>query len=431
MSSMTISKIPTFLSVHQVAEALGISPDTVRRWDKMGLIRSIRDDRNHRLFDRDEVSRIARKTSGDDSEGSRFQILRREERSSLSVIDLFSGAGGTALGFENAGLNHELLVELDKDAAATLRSNLPSNQVVGRDVAEIEFTKYRGSIDVVEAGFPCQAFSYAGNKHGFADTRGTLFFEFARCVDEVRPKIAIGENVRGLIRHDRGRTLMTMLNTLDEIGYLVSFKLLKAQYFDVPQKRERLIIFATRKGLELPHLYPRERNYTVSVREALEGVPDSVGQKYSERKRSVLEMVPEGGYWKDLPLDIQKEYMGASFYHTGGRTGMARRLSWSEPSLTIVCSPSQKQTERCHPSETRPLTIRESARIQTFPDSWEFHGSVHSQYKQVGNAVPVNLGFHIASAVRTSLEGKMDSDFERVDPMNLDSQLPMALSSEG
>ena len=120
-------------------------------------------------------------------------------------------------------------------------------------------------------------------------------------------------------------------------------------------------------------------------------VPESIGQKYPKRKAEILSKVPQGGDWRDLPEDLQKEYMKGSFYLGGGKTGMARRLSLNEPSLTLTCAPAQKQTERCHPLETRPLTVREYARIQTFPDSWVFSGSESSQYKQIGNAVPVNL----------------------------------------
>jgi DNA (cytosine-5)-methyltransferase 1 len=116
-----------------------------------------------------------------------------------------------------------------------------------------------------------------------------------------------------------------------------------------------------------------------------------------------MELIPEGGYWRDLPLNLQKKYMAGSFELGGGKTGMARRLSWSEPSLTLTCNPAQKQTERCHPKETRPLTVREYARIQTFPDDWEFVGSTSSQYKQIGNAVPVNLGYHVGLAIRKML----------------------------
>jgi DNA (cytosine-5)-methyltransferase 1 len=121
-----------------------------------------------------------------------------------------------------------------------------------------------------------------------------------------------------------------------------------------------------------------------------------------------LALVPPGGYWRDLPPKIQKEYMGGSFYLGGGKTGMARRLSWDEPSLTLTCSPAQKQTERCHPKYERPLTVREYARIQSFPDDWKFAGSIGHQYKQIGNAVPVNFGYHIAKCIQAMLTKKFN-----------------------
>ena len=114
-------------------------------------------------------------------------------------------------------------------------------------------------------------------------------------------------------------------------------------------------------------------------------------------------MVPQGRYWRDLPIDLQKEYMLKSYYLCGGKTGMARRMSWDEPSLTLTCAPAQKQTERCHPEETRPFKVREYARIQTFPDDWEFAGGPSQQYKQIGNAVPVNLGYYVGQALVKAL----------------------------
>lgn len=393
------------LNVHQVSKQLNISVDTVRRWDKKGIIKSTRSNLNYRLFDIEEVRQLQQKINNSNNGENRYKILKSSRKTNYLVIELFAGAGGMALGFENAGLNLVLLNEIDKDACNTLRNNFPhGTNLIKCDVKNLDFTKYKDSVDVVQAGFPCQAFSYAGKNMGFEDTRGTLFFEFARCIKETNPKIAIGENVRGLLKHDQGKTLQIMINTLKELGYNVEYKLMKSQYFDVPQKRERLIIIAIRKDLNIPFIFPKEKNYIVTVGEALENCPDSIGQKYTKKKEKILAMVPEGGYWKDLPIELQKEYMQASFYHNGGRTGIARRLSSKEPSLTLTCSPAQKQTERCHPTETRPLNIREYARIQTFPDNWEFSGSVASQYKQIGNAFPVNLGYHIGISVIEMLD---------------------------
>jgi len=276
----------------------------------------------------------------------------------------------------------------------------------------------------VQGGFPCQTFSYAGKKMGFEDTRGTLFYEFARCVKEVKPKIAIGENVKGLLSHDEGRTIKTMVNVLEELGYDVEYKILRSQYLDIPQKRERLIIIGVRKDLDIKISFPKEKDYIIPLREALLKCPKSGGQEYPEKKKKIMELIPPGGYWRELPVDLQKEYMGASFYMGGGKTGMARRLAWDEPSLTLTCSPAQKQTERCHPEETRPLSVREYARIQTFPDDWKFSGSVAQQYKQIGNAVPVNLGYYIGDSIIKMLDGEVEDVIEeRAEMVHFQPQL--------
>jgi DNA (cytosine-5)-methyltransferase 1 len=395
----------TLLSISDAASQLHVSIDTIRRWHKKGLIKAVRDARQNRLFDRAELERARAKYSGG-AESHPFKVLKTRARHGLTSVELFAGAGGLALGLENAGFKHRLLVEIDKDAAATLSANRPDWQVECRDAREVS---YKGvSADVVLGGFPCQAFSYAGNQLGFDDVRGTLFFELARCIKEVRPRVAVGENVRGLLQHDDGRTLRTMIGVLRELGYRVCTRLLRAQYLDVPQKRERLIVMAVREDIDAPFIFPRERDYTVSLREALKDVPQSSGQAYPEKKRRIMELVPQGGYWRDLPIKLQKEYMGGSFHLPGGKTGMARRLAWDEPSLTLTCAPAQKQTERCHPEETRPLTVREYARIQTFPDDWRFSGSTSSSYKQIGNAVPVNLGYHLGMSIAAMLGGKYD-----------------------
>lgn len=390
------------IRVTDVAEILGISVDTIRRWEKNGRVRASRDSCNHRIFSLAELERVKKKYLGLTPE-RKFYTLPQKRLTKFRVIELFSGAGGLALGLTRTGFRIELALEIDKDACATLKRNnkthkLSWKKIVNDDIGSIDsFGEYKGKMDLVAGGLPCQAFNYAGLSRGFEDTRGTLFFEFARCVQDVQPKIVLGENVRGLLRHDSGKTLETMINTLDELGYDVEHRLLRSQFFDVPQKRERLFIVGIRKDLRdrIPFLFPRERDYTISIREALKECPTSEGSKYSPKKHKILKLVPPGGYWKDLPDRIQKEYMGASYHLGGGKTGMARRLSWDEPSLMLTCSPVQKQTERCHPKETRPLTIREYARIQSFPDDWEFTGSIASQYKQIGNAVPVNMAYHI------------------------------------
>jgi len=413
-----VTKNKEHLTVSEASEVLGISPDTLRRWHKKGLIQAKVSDEGIRHFRMDELQRVSGKNNG---QSASWKVLKAS-KTDLSLIELFCGTGGLALGLSNAGLYSEMLVDFDKDCIKTLQHNRPNWNSHCASVSDIDLDDYAGKIDVMAGGFPCQAFSYAGMKRGLEDARGTLFYEYARLISQVKPKIVLGENVKGLLNHDDGRTLSLMVSILQDLGYRVAYKVLRAQFLDVPQKRERLIIIGVRKDIKTDILFPVEKNYTVSIRSALEQVPKSEGQTYSETKKKIMKLVPPGGYWRDLPLDLQKIYMGGSFYLGGGKTGMARRLSWDEPSLTLTCNPAQKQTERCHPNETRPLTVREYARIQCFPDDWEFVGSVSSQYKQIGNAVPVNLGYQVGLAIRAML-GKKARGAEL--PADLESMKPL------
>ena len=403
------------MGISAVATRLGVSLDTIRRWEKKGLIKGYRNAKNNREFSVSEVERLSRKLNGEETT-SHYEILKADPTNFTSV-DLFAGGGGTALGLSHAGFKHLLVNEVDKHAATTLKNNRPEWNVIESDVHHLSFASLAGKVDLLEGGFPCQAFSYAGNKLGFADIRGTLFREFVRAVKEIQPKIAMGENVRGLEKHDGGRTIRVILKALQDSGYRVAYRVMKAQYFDVPQKRERLIILAVRNDLNMPILFPVEKDYTISLRDALKGCPPGIGAQYSAWKYEIMDQVPEGGYWRDLPDDLQRAYMKASYFHTGGKTGMARRLAWDEPSLTLTCNPAQKQTERCHPSETRPLSVNEYARIQTFPDDWEFSGGMSSQYKQIGNAVPCNLAFHLGMGMRAMLSGDYPEGYEIVEPL--------------
>ena len=399
-----------YLNISEAAQVLGLHVDSIRRWEKKGLIKSFRDGNNYRVFSLEEIERVKAQSKSNLSDHT-FSVLTSPATVKTTSIELFAGAGGLALGFENAGISHHELFEIDTQAINTLKLNRPDWHVVQADVRDVDFEGLQA--DIVCGGFPCQAFSYAGHKLGFEDTRGTLFFEFARCIKAVNPKIVVGENVKGLLTHDNGKTLQTMLNVLDELGYRVAYKVLRSQYLDVAQKRERLVIVGIRKDWEVPFCFPKERNYVVPLRQALKDVPHSTGQKYTEKKYAVMQQVPEGGYWRDLPDALQRSYMAASYFQGGGKTGMARRLSWDEPSLTLTCNPAQKQTERCHPEETRPLTVREYARIQSFPDDWQFAGSTNNQYKQIGNAVPVNMAYHLGKCVIAMVHNL--ADFETME----------------
>ena len=334
-----------------------------------------------------------------------------KENKKFSTIELFAGAGGLALGIEKAGFRTLGLIEFDKDASNSLRVNRPDWRVINEDIANISgldleeyFRIKRGELDLLSGGAPCQAFSYAGKRLGLEDARGTLFYHYAIFLQKLQPKMFLFENVRGLLTHDKGRTYATITNIFEQAGYTIQKKVLNAWDFGVPQKRERLITIGIRNDLldRVTFNFPKEHDYKPVLRDILLDCPEGPGVPYGENKRKIFELVPPGGYWKDIDPEIAKAYMKSCWNMGGGRTGILRRMSLDEPS--VLTSPSQKQTERCHPLEARPFTVRENARCQTFPDEWRFCGSVQSQYKQVGNAVPVNLAYDIALEIHKSLE---------------------------
>ncbi|MCM1462265.1 MAG: DNA cytosine methyltransferase [Bacteroides sp.] len=338
---------------------------------------------------------------------------RKPAQKNFTSIELFAGAGGLALGIEKAGFDTLGLIEIDKDASDTLKLNRPNWNVINRDIAELseqELTRFfgieKGELDLLSGGAPCQSFSYAGKRLGLEDARGTLFYHYAKFLEQLQPKMFLFENVRGLLTHDKGRTYKTILDIFESTGYVIQKEILNAWDHGVAQKRERLITIGIREDLKdkIRFEFPRSHPYKPVLRDILLDCPKSEGAPYSEYKRKVFELVPPGGYWRDIPEEIAKEYMKSCWYMGGGRTGILRRLSLDEPSLTVLTSPSQKQTDRCHPLEARPFTIRENARCQSFPDDWKFCGSVGSQYKQVGNAVPVNLAYDIAVQIKKALE---------------------------
>ncbi len=331
----------------------------------------------------------------------------------FTTIELFAGAGGLALGVERAGFSTLGLIEFDKAAANTLKTNRPHWNVICDDIAnvsklnlETHFKIKKGELDLLSGGAPCQSFSYAGNRLGLEDARGTLFYHYAVFLEKLQPKMFLFENVRGLLTHDQGRTYETILKIFSDAGYTIQKNVLNAWDFGVAQKRERLITVGIRNDLldDIEFHFPVPHKHKPVLREVLKNVPKSLGTPYSEYKKKIFDLVPAGGYWRDIPADIAKEYMKSCWEMSGGRTGILRRMSLDEPSLTVLTSPSQKQTDRCHPLESRPFTIRENARCQSFPDEWVFSGSVGQQYKQVGNAVPVNLAYEIALKIKEGLE---------------------------
>ena len=211
-----------YLTLSEASELIGKSKETLRRWDREGKLNAVREPMsNYRVYRKTEVETLFSNFFSTEDTITEAVTNHVNPNNDYSVLELFAGAGGLAVGMEKAGLKCVALNEIDKWACETLRKNRPNWKILEGDIKNFDFSDYNNKVDVVTGGFPCQAFSYAGKKLGLADARGTLFYEFARVVKEVNPPICIGENVRGLLSHENGKTLQGMISILDEIGYNV------------------------------------------------------------------------------------------------------------------------------------------------------------------------------------------------------------------
>lgn len=315
-------------------------------------------------------------------------------------IEVCAGGGGLSTGLIKAGFTPILLNDTNKDCCETLKHNHPNVHVVCGSMDTIDYSPYTNKVDLLTGGMPCQSFSHAGLRKGLNDPRGDLMLKFVDILNIVLPKLFLIENVKGLLTHDKGNTMKQIINTLNTNNlYNISYKCLDASKYNVPQKRERIFIVGVLKSISRPFTFPNESSTTKILKDVLCNVPFSEGATYNKDKIKLFKMIPQGGCWINLPEELQKEYLGNSYYSGGGKRGILYRLSMEKPSLTLLCTPSQKQTERCHPLEERPLTIREYARVQTFDDNYHFIGSLNSQYKQIGNAVPVELAKQIGTSL--------------------------------
>lgn len=318
-----------------------------------------------------------------------------------TFIEVCSGAGGLSKGFTDSGFEAVLLNDTNTQCIETLKLNHPGTPVLKGSMMNIDLEQYKDmDIDVLMGGVPCQSFSQAGKREGINDDRGKLLLYFIKMIDVINPKVFMVENVRGLATHNKGETLRFVIAEMTKLGkYNISHSILNSNNYSVPQKRERLIIIGVRKNLGTTFAFPEPQERKLVLKDVLTDCPESPGLQYPKAKYDLMKLVPQGGCWVDIPEALQKQYMGKSYHSGGGKRGILKRLDMDKPSLTLLTTPSQKQTERCHPTETRPLQTLEYARIQTFPDSYKFAGSVNQIYKQIGNAVPVNMSKALAKQV--------------------------------
>lgn len=343
-------------------------------------------------------------------------------------VSLFSGGMGLDLGLEKAGFEPILCNEIDSMAVETVRLNKPSLPVLACSVENITGEQVRelsglgrAPLDLLAGGPPCQSFSVYGNRKGIHDGRGKMLFEYLRMVQELQPKVFIMENVRGLHSMplipsnlvsdvegaepwmaEKGSLVRELIREFEQIGYRVDGFLVNSVNYGAPQIRERLILVGNRFGLKAAFPQPTHSNRPADKLQQFKTLRDAIGPKFTDpdpslmnfspRKLGYLKMVPPGGNWRSLPVEIQKESMGKSWYLKGGRSATWRRLSWDYPSPTVVTMPNHASTSMCHPDDVRALTVGECAAIQEFPSEWKFSGRTSDKYKQIGNAVPLRLG---------------------------------------
>jgi DNA (cytosine-5)-methyltransferase 1 len=380
--------------------------------------------------------------------------VRDRKRSSsnkpaLKALSFFSGCMGLDLGLEREGIEVILACEIDKSARKTIETNKPDIALIGdiRDYSASEIREKAGltsqeDIDVIFGGPPCQAFSSAGKRQGFNDERGNVFLTFINLIIELRPKFAVIENVRGLLSapmlhrphemrsvnhsplsqdEQRGGALLYIIHQLKAAGYGISFNLYNAANFGSPQTRERIVITCSREGEKLPYLTPTHSEKGLyglpkwrSIKEAFAGLSENGHHfvKFPEKRLKYYRLLKSGQYWRDLPLELHQEALGASYYAGGGKTGFYRRLAWDKPSPTLVTHPAMPATDLAHPEADRPLSIEEYKRIQEFPDDWMIEGSLSDQYRQVGNAVPYSLGRAIGRMLVNHLNGLEPKTYE-------------------
>lgn len=346
--------------------------------------------------------------------------------SKIKAISLFSGAMGLDIGIEKAGIDIKLCVELNKQAASTIRNNT-NIPVINRDITTIPTSELlevsglkAGEVDLVVGGPPCQAFSTAGARRGLDDFRGNVIIQYLRVVSEIQPRYFILENVRGIlsaklnavpdsykeyeeIKNEKGSVIRFLANEFRKLGYTISFALFNAANYGVPQIRERVIIFGTKGTKRIPLPQPTHSELGlygtkkwVTLGDVISDLPKPNESEYTSLSKKMLQymsLVKEGENWTSLEPEVAREAMGKAYDLGGGKTGFLRRLSSSKPSPTLVTSPIMPATLICHPTELRPLSVKEYARVQQFPDNWKFSGRIADIYKQIGNAVPVGLGY--------------------------------------
>lgn len=393
-----------------------------------------------------------------------MQILKyKDSPSNRDVISLFSGAMGLDIGLTKAGLSVKVGQDFENSCVATMKAN--GHNVLGGDIREIQPQQMLdiaglkpGEPFLICGGPPCQPFSTAGKRLGINDPRGSLFMDFIRMIDAIRPRFFIMENVKGLmsapLKHiplsqrddksvmndSKGTVLDVVLSEFDKLGYKTVYGVLDAVNYGVPQFRERFVLIGSREREDIFLPFPtnfqmhQDPNYRwVSLRSAIADLESDPGEcaSFSADRMDFLRLVPEGGNWRSLPNHLIEEAMGGAYQSGGGKVGFYRRLSYDQPSPTLVTSPVQKASMLCHPTQNRPLSVREYARIQQFPDDWQITGTMVAKYRQIGNAVPVGLAKALGKAIISVADGNAMIKTKRIRGTDIHNRIKNAMEMGG
>ena len=360
-----------------------------------------------------------------------------KSKNELTLISIFSGAMGLDLGLEKAGFNTRIAIDINKSACATIRKNRPELPLIEGDINRITSQEIldkaglqKGEVTLLAGGSPCQSFSTAGRRRAFDDIRGKVLLRFIELVEEIQPEYFLLENVRGILNarirnrplsergeeysdleedEQSGSVLKYILGRFEEIGYKVNYGLLNSANYGVPQTRERVAFIGCKKDskVSLPEATHFKnplvgqnpwKTFNDIVKE-LDGIKHTY-RPYGADRMKYMQLIPKGGgNWRNLPNEVVIEAMGKAYYSGGGKVGFFRRVRLDKPSPTLLTSPTHKSTNLGHPLEDRPLSVEEYRAIQEFPEDWILSGGTAEQYKQIGNAVPAGMAYHLGCSI--------------------------------
>lgn len=328
----------------------------------------------------------------------------------MRLISLFSGAGGLDRGFENAGFRTIIANEYDKKICPTFRANFPNTQLIEGDIRNVNENAFPQHITGIIGGPPCQSWSEAGTLKGIEDARGQLFYEYIRILRATQPLFFVAENVSGMLAARHANAVSGFLRLFDEAGYDVNLKMLNANDFDVPEDRDRVFYIGFRKDLAIHDFeYPQPKEHKPTLREAIWDLRETAIPALEHNKTNGAAcVVPNHEYFTGAFSPI---FMSRN-----------RVRNWDEPGFTVQASGRQCQLHPQAPKMMkleankqifvpgeehlyRRMSVREVARVQSFPDDFQFiYDEVDYGYKMIGNAVPVNLAYHVAMSIRRTLD---------------------------